>query len=392
MIKQFQPSGNLNDTQLQRAQSLFEREAEVLEQLGRAHPQIPDLFAFFELTVPNSQTQKDDKFFYLVQEYIDGQTLEETLQQKGKFSEAEVLEVLKQTLKILEFVHENGSIHRDIKPSNIILHPNGRLYLLDFGAVKYVTKVVANTQSSTGIYSPGFAPPEQMSGGQIFPSSDLYALAITSVMLLTGKHPHDLFDTYNNAWTWKNHAQVSPLLTNLLDRMLLPAPSDRFQSATEVLAVLNPPPVPAPVSVPASPPVSPSTPSLWQRLTLPHFSTVELLVRALFTGFEGGLMTIAMVSLLGTAWYSAAFWLVLVGILIVAQAFRFIEKIDFLILAGISFALVAFLNPLNWILTRWYPDHPVFLSVLFWSIFAGLSTLAFMIVFRLVYKLVSKIL
>ena len=393
VIKQFQPSGNLNDTQLQRAQTLFEREAEVLEQLGREHPQIPDLFAFFELTVPNAQTQKDDKFFYLVQEYIDGQTLEAELQQKGTFSEAEVLEVLKQTLKILEFVHENGSIHRDIKPSNIIHHPNGKLYLLDFGAVKYVTKVVATTQSSTGIYSPGFAPPEQMSGGKIFPSSDLYALAITSVMLLTGKHPHDLFDTYNNTWTWKNHIQVSPLLTDVLDRMLLPAPSDRFQSAPEVLAALTPPPIAPTPSVPALPtPSTPPPPSLWQRLTLPRFSTIEILVRALFTGFEGGLLLIALVSLLGTVWYSAAFWLILVAILIVAQAFRFIEKVDFLILAGISFGIVGFLHPLNWILARWFPDHPVFLSVLFWSIFAGLSTFAFAIVFRLVYKIVSKIL
>jgi serine/threonine protein kinase len=145
VVKQFQPSGNLKPAQLKIAQDLFEREAEVLEELGREHPQIPDLFAFFEVTAPNAPTQKEDKFFYLVQEFIDGETLEAELARNGRFSEADILKVLEQTLKILDFVHENGSIHRDIKPSNIMRHKNGRLYLLDFGAVKFVTKAVGNS-------------------------------------------------------------------------------------------------------------------------------------------------------------------------------------------------------------------------------------------------------
>jgi serine/threonine protein kinase len=86
------------------------------------------------------QPGKEDQFFYLVQEFIDGQDLEEELNSKGQFSEAEALEVLREILKVLKFVHENGSIHRDIKPSNIMRDRNGRLYLLDFGAVKQVTK------------------------------------------------------------------------------------------------------------------------------------------------------------------------------------------------------------------------------------------------------------
>ncbi|MBE9125490.1 serine/threonine protein kinase, partial [Coleofasciculus sp. LEGE 07081] len=242
VVKQFQPSGDLSPQQLDIAQNLFEREAEVLEQLGSTHPQIPDLFAFFPLSIPNpSQASKEDQFFYLVQEFIDGQNLEEELNTKGKFSEPEVLEILQEMLEVLKFVHNNGSIHRDIKPSNIMRHRNGRLYLLDFGAVKQVTTAAAGTPSgrSTGIYSQGYAPPEQMAGAQVYPSTDLYALAVTLITLLTGKETGELYDSYSNSWNWHNYAQVSDTLADVLDRMLLATPNQRFGSAQEVLEAIT---------------------------------------------------------------------------------------------------------------------------------------------------------
>jgi serine/threonine-protein kinase len=382
VVKQFQPAGTLKPAQLKIAQDLFEREAEVLEQLGREHPQIPDLFAFFEVSDPNAK--KDTKFFYLVQEFVDGQTLEEELAQNGRFSESEICKVLEQTLKILEFVHENGSIHRDIKPSNIMRHKkNERFYLLDFGAVKFVTKAVGNTQSSTGIYSAGFAPPEQVSGSQVFPSSDLYALAVTCLMLLTGKPPQDLFDSYNNTWIWRKQAQVSSQFADVLDRMLRHAPTDRFQSADEVLAALTPK---------AAPPISPRPQPKPQRLpVVARFSTSEWIGGSLFTGFEGGILAIAMVSLLGTTLISAAFWLALIGTLLLAQYWRLIEKIDLIILAIVSFLVVGFMRQLNsagWIIQAGHP----FLNVL---IFAGLTALvglAIGLIFRLIFSLASRIL
>ena len=406
VVKQFQPSGNLNPAQLKIAQDLFEREAEVLEQLGREHPQIPDLFAFFELTVPNPQAHKDDKFFYLVQEYIDGETLEEELAHTGKFSEAEISKVLEQVLKILDFVHENGSIHRDIKPSNVMRHKNGRFYLLDFGAVKFVTKAVGTAQSSTGIYSAGFAPPEQMSGSQVFPSSDLYALAVTCVMLLTNKSPQDLFDSYNNTWKWRSFAKVSPPLADVLDRMLRYAPADRFQSATDALAVLAQPvaaastvplPVvpstPSPGNVPSALPSTPVSPPIARRrgMTIPRFSTIEMMAAALFTGFEGGILAIALVSLLSTTIVSASFWLVLVGILVLAQLWRFIERVDLLILAAVSLLIVGFVRQLNAGAGFVQAGNP-FLNILILAGFTGLLALAIAILFRLIYKLVSRFL
>ena len=132
VVKQFQPAGDLNPEQMQLALNLFEREAVVLDDLGRKHPGIPDLLAYFPLEATGWQSAKLEQYFYIVQEFIDGENLEEELAQKGKLSESELLEVLKGILDILKFVHENDTIHRDIKPSNIMRdRTSGRLFLLD---------------------------------------------------------------------------------------------------------------------------------------------------------------------------------------------------------------------------------------------------------------------
>ncbi len=361
VVKQLQPSGDVKPQQIKIAQNLFEREAEVLEQLGSTHPQIPNLFAFFPFTTPSLEPGQEDQFFYLVQEFIDGQDLEEELESRGPFSEAQALEVLREILKVLKFVHENGSIHRDIKPSNIMRHRNGRLYLLDFGAVKQVTGA-ASGRNSTGIYSIGFAPPEQMAGGQVYPSTDLYALAVTMITLLTGKQPGELFDSYSNQFQWRHYVQVSDTLADVLDRMLLSAPNQRFQSAQEVRDALRPPQTPLPlpgspslvVQVPPSatiePPVSqppdptptptPVTPSPPPASRRPAFPLQEILGRAAFTGFEGGLLAIALNSLMGISGISIGLLGMIIGGIIFTQYRRLIEGKDLAIIAGLTLALL----------------------------------------------------
>jgi serine/threonine protein kinase len=239
VIKQFQPSDDFNQKTLQMAEDLFFREAEVLETLGNQHPQIPRLYAFFPLILPDEETGMEKEFFYLVQEFIEGETLEEEVKSKGKLGEKEVYEVLESMLGVLQFVHEQGSIHRDIKPSNIIRDPQGKLYLLDFGAVKRVATGESTASYSTGIYTMGFAPPEQMQGRKVYPSTDLYALAATCIHLLTAKPIHHLYDAYHNQWSWREHCQVGDKLAKILEQMLYATPKDRFQSAEEVLAVLG---------------------------------------------------------------------------------------------------------------------------------------------------------
>lgn len=402
VVKQFQPSGDLSPQQLVIAQGLFEREAEVLEQLGNEHPQIPNLYAFFPLSVSNlHQSGKEDQFFYLVQEFIDGQDLEKELQTKGTFSEPEVLEVLRAMLKVLQFVHENGSIHRDIKPSNIMRHRNGRLYLLDFGAVKQqVTKGAAGTPSgkSTGIYSMGFAPPEQMSGAQVYPSTDLYALAVTLIMLLTGKEPEELYDSYNNAWNWRPYTQVSDTLADALNRMLLPTPNKRFQSAQEVMDALKPrrtppapppPPPPTPKPQPAvqqqpvvqPQPVVPQQPAIQRQK--PRFTLSETLIGAGFTGFEAALLFIALKSVLGISGISVGLVGMIVGGLIYMQYRRIIEGKDLLILGGITLVLL------------FIPALRVGLSiprVILAGAFVAAGAIAITVLFRLIYLLLSRLL
>ncbi|MDY7016313.1 MAG: serine/threonine-protein kinase, partial [Cyanobacteriota bacterium] len=412
--------------QFQIALNLFEREASVLEELGH-HPQIPDFYAFFPLMVPNGQGQKDEPFFYLVQEYIDGQDLEREQAVRGRaYTEPEVREILEAILKVLEFVHARKVIHRDIKPSNIMRDRAGQLYLLDFGAVKQIAAGAGAPQGrSTGIYSMGYAPPEQMQGGQIYFSTDLYALAATCLILLTHKSSEDLFDAYNNRWDWQAHAShTSETLVAVLERMLQPTPRDRFGSATEVLEALqqvqapvSPPPLPtqppvsypptlppsAPPPVPAASPAPPSpqpspppspppvrpTPSSSR---LSQFSLVETIGNAGFTGFEGALLAIALSSGLGLSPISVGLLGAGLGGLIYAQYRRTIEGIDLLIIAAITLGLVGFIPFLHGASLIQNLGLPAILAVGFVGLFVGAGAIAATVLFRLIYQLLSLIL
>jgi serine/threonine-protein kinase len=395
VVKQFLPSGDLNPTQLKLAQDLFEREAVVLEEIGSQHDQIPNLFAFFPVIVPGLVPKEENQFFYLVQEYIDGENLEEELTSKGKFGESEVLFLLRSILPVLEFVHSKGIIHRDIKPSNIMRHRNGKLFLLDFGAVKQVTNSPSGAlNSSTGIYSLGFAPPEQMSGGQVFPSTDLYALAVTVILLLTGqKDITELFDAYSNQLQWRDKVSISSHLAEILDKMLRSAPNQRFQSATEVLHTLdqsaqalpdtslnsNQPPV---ISQPPPPPLA--SPSGTPSISVSKFSTLELLAGSAFSGFEGALISIAFLSVIKSPSLTFIASAVVLGILIFAQSKRWVEKWDLVIIPTVTLSIIFFIPLLQGEL-----DIP---RIVILSIAASLITVALTSLFRLIYKVLSLLL
>ena len=375
VVKQFQPVGSLSPTQLQQAQKLFEREAEVLAQIGSEHDQIPDLFAFFPVIVNSWQGGHQEQFFYLVQEYIDGQNLEEELVHKGKFSEAEVLEILQEILNVLQFVHDRSIIHRDIKPSNIMRRRDGKLFLLDFGAVKQVTNASGQSSTSTGIYSMGFAPPEQMAGNQVFPSTDLYALAVTILNLLTGKEANQLFDAYTNQWQWRSLVRVSPRLADILDKMLLPAANQRFQSANEVIIALSQPSI-TPIVTPKSQP--------GKTKPQPSFSTWELLGGAAFSGFEGALIAIALNSFLGSAIITGVIGALLLGIIIFAQTRRWIEKFDLLLIPVITLAVIIFVPFLQ--------GGIAISQIILLAVAGGLATIAVTSIYRIIYQILSLIL
>ncbi|OBQ37020.1 MAG: serine/threonine protein kinase [Anabaena sp. CRKS33] len=231
VIKQFLPQQS-GSAALEKATELFKQEAFRLRDLGK-HSHIPDLLAFFP----------QEGRLYLIQEFIEGKNLLDELQQKGKFSESEVKQILVELLPILQFVHDNKVIHRDIKPENIIKSSQtGALFLIDFGVSKEVGgSILTRVGTITG--TPGYAPPEQLRG-MVFPNSDLYSLAVTCIRLLTGhlqKADGDdlIFDSMRMQWTWKQYVSVSQELEIVLDKMLQDLPINRFQSAYEVLSSLE---------------------------------------------------------------------------------------------------------------------------------------------------------
>jgi serine/threonine protein kinase len=242
VVKQLQPrntSGNrFSPSELELIERLFEREAETLRDLR--HEQIPQLYDYFELPAPSdSQQELHRELFYLVQQYIQGKTLAQELNIRGRFIEDEVVRDLRQILNVLNYIHEptRRVIHRDIKPSNIIRDENGKLYLIDFGAVKRALEPGVPVEQSMAMGTPIFAPPEQLSGGKISPCSDLYSLAVTCVCLLTGRSANELKN--QNTWIWKEYVNVNDNLADILDRMLSREPEDRYKSAEEVITALS---------------------------------------------------------------------------------------------------------------------------------------------------------
>jgi len=224
-----------------KAAELFDRESSMLYSLQ--HPQIPRFRELLRTDIGGNQA------LFLVQDYIKGQTYEEILisrQQQGKnFSEAEVTQLLFQLLPVLEYIHSKNLIHRDISPDNIIQHDADKLpFLIDFGSVKQIAASAlfqSKGQSDTAIGKQGYSPTEQMRQGKVSPASDLYALAVTALVLLTGKKPQKLYDVNSKSWDWRTHVSVSQNLGTVLDRMLADRAGDRYQSAKEVREALKDP-------------------------------------------------------------------------------------------------------------------------------------------------------
>ena len=213
----------------------FQREAAILEELGEGHDQIPRLYAYFS---------EEDKF-YLVQEWIEGQTLAQKWSSTGNLDAERVIGILAEILPVLDYIHERRIVHRDIKPENIILRDRDLIpVLIDFGAVKEAMATVVhpkqNSAYSVSIGTPGYMPSEQAAGRPTY-SSDLYSLGLTAIFLLTGKSPQDLeIDSQTGEIIWQKYASnLDARLTAILDRAIRFHPRDRFSSAREMLAALQ---------------------------------------------------------------------------------------------------------------------------------------------------------
>jgi len=240
IIKHLKPISSMQEV-LEMARDLFDREAKVLYRLGK-HDQIPTLLAHFE----------EDEEFFLAQDYIHGHTLNQEIQRGRKQSEAYVINFLHQLLPLLEFVHSQQVIHRDIKPSNIMRRKSdGKLVLIDFGAVKEVSTQSLQdqtiTRSGLAIGSPGYMPNEQY-GGRAQYASDIYAVGVTCIQALTGISPRDFpEDEATNEIVWRHLVKVSDPLADLLDKMVRFDFRQRYRNVAEVMVDLSKIAIPKPV-------------------------------------------------------------------------------------------------------------------------------------------------
>ena len=233
VIKQLRPTATVSHI-LPMARELFEREAQTLGRIGN-HPQVPRLLDYFE----------DNHQFYLVQEYISGSTLQQEIKRSGALSEAGVKQFLSEILPLLQYIHSQRVIHRDIKPANIIRREQDRkLVLIDFGAVKnQVNSTTTNADQTAltnfAIGTPGYAPPEQMALRPVY-ASDIYAVGVTCIYLLTAKSPKDLdYNPSTGEMVWQKYVYVSDRFADVLKKMLEASVRHRYQSAGDILRALD---------------------------------------------------------------------------------------------------------------------------------------------------------
>ncbi len=232
VVKHLKPDSK-DEFVLTTARRLFTSEAEILEKLGK-HDQVPALLAYFE---ENGQ-------FYLAQEFIDGHPLSQEIKRGAPWPQDKVIRMLADVLGTLDFVHQNGVIHRDIKPDNLIRRKSdGKLVLIDFGAVKEIQDPKVAAQQRTGatvaIGTVGYAPAEQAQGKPQF-ASDIYSLGILAICALTGREPDQLeSDPQTGELVWRTGTSVSHALGTVLDRMVRYQYSRRYANAGEALAALR---------------------------------------------------------------------------------------------------------------------------------------------------------
>lgn len=235
IIRHLKPSEN-HPQFLLFIQQLFCQETKLLENLGH-HDQIPEVLAFFT----------DDQGFYLVQELFAGQLLSNLVtsnQNRSKYwTETQVIQLLREVLDILNFIHTQGIIHCDIKPNNLIKRAdNGKICLLDFGAVQPIYRNESNPnqqQINFNIQPAGYIPAEQLAY-QPQPNSDIYALGMIAIQALTGIHPTKLkINPDSQEISWQHLAYVSDELANILNQMVCSSYQKRYQTAVEVLQSLD---------------------------------------------------------------------------------------------------------------------------------------------------------
>jgi eukaryotic-like serine/threonine-protein kinase len=218
-----------NEANWQIIQQHLLNEIAILTRLGD-HPQIPKFHDYFA----------ENELFYLVREYIDGDNLEQEIERKV-FDEADTINLIQDTLRILDFIHKTNVIHRDIQPTNLIRRKQDKaIILINFGAVRELELGEIDLEGklilSDFVGNCSYIAPEQKTG-VYDPSSDLYALAKTAVFALTAQSPQKLEEMQVD---WRSQCHISLKLSTILTKMMSSNVEQRYSSALEVLYDLRP--------------------------------------------------------------------------------------------------------------------------------------------------------
>lgn len=218
----------------------FDREA--LAATSLAHPNIVSIYDVGE----------EGDIFYIVMEYVDGETLKDYVKKHGKLSVEETIDIMEQLTSAIQHAHENGLIHRDIKPQNILIDRSGKIKVTDFG-IAVALSATALTQTNSVLGSVHYLSPEQARGGKATKLSDIYSLGIVFYELVTGelpftgqspvsialKHLHDETPSVR---------KLNPAIPQSVENIILKAtaknPFHRFRSVSEmqdaILVALDP--------------------------------------------------------------------------------------------------------------------------------------------------------
>ena len=183
--------------------------------------------------------------YYLTMEYVEGTSLKQLIVSRGKLPVAVTLTVGKQLCRALEVAHAEGVIHRDIKPQNIVVEPSGFLKVMDFGIARLANppKGKGLTEAGTSIGTPDYMSPEQLSGAELDPRSDLYAAGVVLFECLTGRLPFEAETTWalvakhleeETPDPRKFNAEVPPVLAAVILKAMAKNPADRYATATEM--------------------------------------------------------------------------------------------------------------------------------------------------------------
>ncbi|MTF37522.1 protein kinase domain-containing protein [Cyanobacterium aponinum] len=224
VVKQFTPKKTDRGT-FSRAVELFKKEAEVLENLG-SHPEIPTMIEYFE----------EGDNLLLIQDYIEGNTLREEFREDDKpYQQDEVIQLLKDILNPLCYVHQKKIVHRDLKPENLIRRVNdNKIVIIDFGAVK---EIFENKQEKgTCIGTVGYMPIEQSRGDTLSFKFDVYALGMIAIEALTNQPARNISSPKN---TIKQIGNISNGFRDILLKMTASDSDYRYDDAQAVLKAIT---------------------------------------------------------------------------------------------------------------------------------------------------------